>query len=924
MSIPNTFIIIKNQPKALQIEKIDLGANGAYHVKFKSSPSFYHYRFDDVVWIKNSIRHDPMHCKVFVNGKILINVADIRSFQHYHLTHWRITFNNGFVQDYMHGTINVIESCIADEVAKNSFEYLKRVAYTNDLGKDEDHGGILPNIYEHINFIDEHLSIAPYLNPQKFNVGKLKPHNLIFPFGCNGSQEKAVTAAFENQLSVIQGPPGTGKTQTILNIIANILMQDKSVIVVSNNNSATTNVQEKLQKEGLDFIVAALGKKENKEHFVDNQPIVPTELSQWQLEPEEKRRHRQMVSDVLSRLRRVFALQENRARSKQELKEVELEWNHFKQDNGIDEQTYPIKPHLKSKKLMRLWLQYQAYSEGDVMAHSGFLAKILEYVKWLCLNIARKHTLGISSSLYSDNLPTIILEIQALYYQVRINELKKAIADCESELNLSNEAQLKKELTSASVDLLKGTLYDKYYGNGFIRFADATELKRRSDDLLKQYPVILSTTFSARTCLSDRTVFDYLIMDEASQVSIETGALSMTCARNAVVVGDTRQLPNVVTADIKMKLDAIFNEFKVPDGYDSSKYSFLQSVCKVIPDVNQTLLKEHYRCHPKIINFCNQKFYGGNLLIMTEDNNEENVMAAIKTVPGNHCRGHYNQREIDVVMKEVLPNIEDSKEVGIITPYNSQVDAFNRQITSLEAATVHKYQGREKDTIIMSTVDDQITEFSDDPNLLNVAVSRAKKRFCIVLSGNKQELKGNISDLVDYINYNNLSVTESKISSIFDYLYSQYTEQRMAFLANSKKISEFDSENLTYKLLTDIISNNDEFKYLNVLCHTPIRNFIRDWSFMTEDEKRYISNISTHVDFLLTNRVTKKPVLAIETDGYKYHNNKTEQHKRDLIKDHILEVYELPLLRLSTTGSNEKEKIINAIKNTEINYEQEH
>lgn len=48
----------------------------------------------------------------------------------------------------------------------------------------------------------------------------------------------------ENQISVIQGPPGTGKTQTILNIIANILMQGETVQIVSNNNSATENVYE--------------------------------------------------------------------------------------------------------------------------------------------------------------------------------------------------------------------------------------------------------------------------------------------------------------------------------------------------------------------------------------------------------------------------------------------------------------------------------------------------------------------------------------------------------------------------------------------------------------------------------------------------------------------------------------------------------
>lgn len=94
---------------------------------------------------------------------------------------------------------------------------------------------------------------------------------LIFPFGCNASQQKAVQAAFENQISVVQGPPGTGKTQTILNIIANILVRGKTVQVVSNNNSAIVNVLEKLSKYDMGFIVALLGSTANKEKFIETQ-----------------------------------------------------------------------------------------------------------------------------------------------------------------------------------------------------------------------------------------------------------------------------------------------------------------------------------------------------------------------------------------------------------------------------------------------------------------------------------------------------------------------------------------------------------------------------------------------------------------------------------------------------------------------------
>jgi len=78
--------------------------------------------------------------------------------------------------------------------------------------------------------------------------------------------------------------------------------------------------------------------------------------------------------------------------------------------------------------------------------------------------------------------------------------------------------------------------------------------------------------------------------------------LALSSARNAVIVGDTKQLPNIVTNDIKNKAKIIFDTFDMNEGYQYTK-SFLQSILDVIPNVTQILLREHYRCHPKIINF---------------------------------------------------------------------------------------------------------------------------------------------------------------------------------------------------------------------------------------------------------------------------------------------------------------------------------
>ena len=144
-----------------------------------------------------------------------------------------------------------------------TFEYLAEIAETIGIKGDDDKS-LLANEYAKIKTNDKPQSaLFAYLNAD-FKPAKYQDNKpLLFPFGSNLSQFKAVKNAILNQISVIEGPPGTGKTQTILNIIANLLYQNKSVAVVSNNNAATQNVFEKLENADLDAICAVLGKREN-------------------------------------------------------------------------------------------------------------------------------------------------------------------------------------------------------------------------------------------------------------------------------------------------------------------------------------------------------------------------------------------------------------------------------------------------------------------------------------------------------------------------------------------------------------------------------------------------------------------------------------------------------------------------------------
>jgi len=905
----NKILLLNGEAKTLQVDSIECeGANG-YRVRFKNNSKSYYYGCDKVTWLYNPEWFDPTHCKVVVDGALQNSVKEIWKFVCGTKCYWRIVYGNGYMREGDDDKMIVSTSCLREEKSRDTFAYLKNVAIINPLGKEKNGNGILADLYEQVEYVDSETVAACYLNPNKYNPRSMKHADLIYPFGCNASQKKAVTTAFEHQISVVQGPPGTGKTQTILNIIANIVCQGKTVMVVSNNNSAITNVQEKLDKYGLSFVVAPLGSKENKEVFIANQPFVPAECSLWGLSISESLKKKQKLHATLALLDKVFALQNERAELLQEQQAVALEWKHFCMDNGVDERL-ELTNRINSKRVISLWLEYQAQAYGEKPISANWFVKWLEKLKWWKMKWFSKHRLYLKSEFDRNNLTPLVKEFQTLYYLNRLEEIRQRINSINKDLAQHDAMELTKTLTTLSLSLFKAFLYSYYSKHKRVDFADLKDMRRRGNELIQQYPVVLSTTFSARSCVFTGKPYDYIIMDEASQVSIDTGALALTCARNAVIVGDTMQLPNVVTDEDRLKLDAIMRQYNITDGYDCAKNSFLQSVLGVIKNVPETLLREHYRCHPRIINFCNQKFYGGNLLIMTEDKGEKDVLTAMRTVKGNHAINHYNQREIDVVMEEVLPVLKDYDNVGIITPYNNQVDAFNNQLRKGIAGTIHKYQGRENDAIIMSVVDNQITPFADDANMLNVAVSRAKKKFCLVLTGNDQEKHGYIMDLLDYIAYNNCTVTDSKLASIFDYMYEQYSEQRMLFLKMQPQISEYASENLTYVMLKEILSSDIRFKSLKVLCHVPLRQVVRDTSLMSERELKYAANYSTHLDFLIINNVSKKPVLAIETDGYSYHKEATDQHQRDAMKNRILSSYGLPLLRFSTKGSREREKVI--------------
>ena len=794
----------------------------------------YEYALDAVTMLDNPEVIDPLKYDVYHKGELLEKVYVICHFNRQQLKYYTIGFANSRrdivcpEKDIITVPKNPIERYSRDipqyltQMAYLHSYYLRAKKDQNDQNDQNDKVVILGEQYDHLRRGDIAPLLEAYLDPAGFQFATSPVCKTpLYPYHTNASQMEAVSKALSNRISVIQGPPGTGKTETILNILLNLVLKKKSVLVVAGSNSATENVVEKLKEDHLDFLVAKLGNTANKDFFVGHQKVDNLCEAEWD----------DMTLDIPAAL------------------------------SQIDTQT---------SELVGLFMKDRELHEA----------------------IER-----------SDQSKVLLLRDQ---------------------LKSSSYSEKREQLKMLSMAVVKKELFERFghrYRRQTYTFVDLGEDSKHYESFMKDYPIVLSTAFSATKCIAKDSLFDYVIMDEASQIDVATGALALSVAQNAVIVGDVKQLSNVIKEEMKVVSQAIFDFFPIPEEYNYAKQSFLESVCKVFTDAPKTLLREHYRCHPKIVRYFNNEFYDGQLVAMTEDHGEENVLVLRTTVPGYHEADFTNHREEEEIedLKIVFKIDGKDKEVGIISPYNNQVKRIDDDDDiedDILVSNIHKFQGRQKDIIIISTVDNNYSKFVNNPNLINVAVSRAKKQLIIVTNGNGNNT-GTVQHLVDYIN-NKGKVEKGQIKSLFDLLYDDfYKDKYDAYVNSHPKINEDEykgqeepsrAEIIAYGFITDVLK---DFPNLTVKFRYPLHKLITDKSRLKDNEEiNFVNNKDAHIDFMIFEKNTMKPFYALEIDGASYHIEGSIQDQRDNLKNGILDKFGIHLHRFNTKKSKDEKNTL--------------
>ena len=764
--------------------------------------------------------------------------------------------------------------------------------------------------------------------------------HLIMPFPSNIDQRNAIRAALTHQISIIDGPPGTGKTQTILNLIASLIAQGQTVGVVAGANSAVDNVVDKLTEEGYGFLVANLGKAERVKEFHQREGILEQRREAWARKASAASSGSPAGADeavLRAEEERLVTLWDDARdipKIRAQLTAAQRERRLF--EEKVQESRRPIADisHLAISRR-------RSGVIGDLLALARCAPRVGHGPRGFIERVRRYFTYG---SLKGVDLgdPDVQSALQLAFYRAHEQELSDRIEDAEARVARHGLVEVSAQYRRRSREALDVALLGRFARERPSRLSPTERLKRQTDILLRTYPIVASTCFSIRNNLAEEALLDWIIIDESSQVLLPEGMAALSKARNAVIVGDDKQLGPILHGWEESKQEP-------PEArFDVRSLSLLDSF-KMMPEsaqVPSTLLKEHYRCHPAIIEFCNRMYYGGELIPMrVPADDAPDPLAIIYAAPGNHARrpshgsGFFSQREIDIItdleeMRSIrdgvgLEGTDESGDfvLGVVTPFRAQATNLSKQIRSdlgegthprWLAETAHKFQGRGAGTIILSTVlnaNDRSAaqDFYDADALTNVIVSRAKDRFVVVTTHGGVRLSRNVRALLDYIEmYDPSAIVQSDIVSIFDVLYNAYSES----LERYSRVKWADrrrspAENIAEQCLCDVLAE-PRYARFGYQAQVYLRDALPNTRRLSEEQRSFAFRDSA-LDFGVYSRVTKRLLLAIEVDGWQFHGMSQKQQKRDNLKDSIMSAYGVPVLRLSTIGSGEERQIREAL-----------
>ncbi|ANQ53835.1 ATPase AAA [Thermosipho sp. 1063] len=295
-----------------------------------------------------------------------------------------------------------------------------------------------------------------------------------------------------------------------------------------------------------------------------------------------------------------------------------------------------------------------------------------------------------------------------------------------------------------------------------------------ANEIIENSQVVFSTNSSSY--ILDKYNFDVVVVDEATQSTIPSILIPLSKGEKFILAGDHKQLPPTILSNKAKELSITLFEKLI------EKYPKRSEVLKI-----------QYRMNEKLMEFPNREFYN-NILISHVKNitlkdlafsgkdiitNPSSILIFIDTSNVEHFEkqkkdssSYFNEFEAQIVkhiVEKFLKEGADKNWIGIISPYDDQVELIRSYNLDIDINTVDGFQGREKEVIIISFVRSNKRKeigFLSDLRRLNVALTRAKRKLILIGNSSTLEINPTYKRLIEFIKENDGGIKWLKASSL--------------------------------------------------------------------------------------------------------------------------------------------------------------
>ncbi|MCY3714071.1 MAG: AAA domain-containing protein [Gemmatimonadetes bacterium] len=579
---------------------------------------------------------------------------------------------------------------------------------------------------------------------------------LVAPLICNQSQEETLEMLRKEPLTIVTGPPGTGKTQLVVNAVANAWLDNDSVLVTSTNNAAVDVAVDRAEKDVFNGLLVRTGNRETREQIPDRIAVASSRAASHSNNQSTVRANLKRIADQRAKLQaqltRLDKVNEEllcvvEEREELELKQKSASLSIWGSENPPKLSISSNEIKQRAVRLIRAWLFRRLRIRRLYRrVECNETTSLDDLVRW-----AEKD----QRMAWLANQMKVGLDL-CKQLESAVGDPVASIRDADNKWNVASlstiQADVAARIRSGSGRLAAfGTMP-----------ANVDQFKKAIANSLPYLRGWACTALSAhRNFKLESGLFDLVIVDEASQCSLAAVLPLAYRAKRLVLVGDPNQLSPIIPLsdrhlqEIATQLEFDNNELRERGIHhkDGSAYHAFKFAAN---PSEPALLNEHYRCHPYIARWFNTVFYNDELTILTEVSNLDGRHRAItwidvEGVAERPKDGSWvNRFEAEQTVKVILEVIRAGyKNVGVVTPFVAQANLITK-ITQkhismdtldeidLVCGTAHRLQGDERDVVVISSVlspgmSKAGTRWIEkERNLLNVAVSRAKRALMVI------------------------------------------------------------------------------------------------------------------------------------------------------------------------------------------------